>query len=201
MDEILVSDNLKLRLVDVGFASEAFAVVEKNRKCLEKWLPWVSQTTSVNDELEYFEGSLQRNREGKCMEMGIFSAADASGHDGTPEWNFIGMCGLVHIERSAENEHLPFAEIGYWLSQEHQGKGIITTCCKKLIETAFTKLALGKIKIMAHKDNSASVSVAKRLGFLLTDEKLLRPHPIFHVDIGNVIIFAMTKEEWRKRAP
>ena len=72
MDEILVKNGLKLRLVSTDFAEEAFGVVEKNREHLERWLPWVHTTITVANEWEYFETSARRHKEGKCMEMGVF---------------------------------------------------------------------------------------------------------------------------------
>lgn len=103
------------------------------------------------------------------------------------------MCGLVEISRDTSH-----AEIGYWLDKDHHGKGIVTKCCSKIIQTAFTKLEIDTLKIMANKHNGPSIAVAQRLGFRLTEERLLKPHPIFRYEPADVLIFAMTRHEWGK---
>lgn len=109
------------------------------------------------------------------------------------------MCGFVNIIRDADSKQKPCAEIGYWLDQAHHGKGIITKCCLKLEEAAFTKLDISKLKIIAHKDNRPSVAVAHRLGFHSTKEKLLNPNPILHYSSEDRIIFSLTEEQWKSR--
>lgn len=73
MNEILVDKDLKLQLVglDQEFANEAYKVVDRNRELLQEWLPWAKMTKCSDDELDYFRNSLQRFKEGKCMEMCI----------------------------------------------------------------------------------------------------------------------------------
>ena len=58
-------------------------------------------------------------------------------------------------------------EIGYWLIEKMQGKGIITSCVTKLIKFAFQKLKLNRTQIKVAVGNSKSVAIPKRLGFTL----------------------------------
>lgn len=57
------------------------------------------------------------------------------------------------------------AEIGYWLSEDYQGKGIMTECVRTLADFGFESLKLSKIEIRCRAENARSVNIPKRLGF------------------------------------
>jgi ribosomal-protein-serine acetyltransferase len=59
------------------------------------------------------------------------------------------------------------AEIGYWLSETHQGNGIITRSVSTLINLAFFELCFDKIQISVAVDNQPSRTVCERLGMKL----------------------------------
>ncbi|XP_039274345.2 putative ribosomal N-acetyltransferase YdaF [Styela clava] len=192
MNSIIVSEKLKLKVLNpLEDAEIAFSIVQINRQYLEKWLPWVGMTTCVENEINYLKGALERFQNGLGLEMGIFERNTEGGNE---ILNFIGMCGIVRIDR--QNEESQFGEIGYWLDYEHRGQGIITKCCEKLVEFAFKTLNLNLLKIVAHQDNQASISVAKRLEFTLTDEKAKDCHPKYHRDPTKLLIFVKYRNEW-----
>ena len=56
-------------------------------------------------------------------------------------------------------------EIGYWLSEDLQGKGIVTQSCKALIKLGFEVFNFNRIQIPAAEENYKSRSVSERLGF------------------------------------
>jgi ribosomal-protein-serine acetyltransferase len=58
-------------------------------------------------------------------------------------------------------------EIGYWLSEPLQGKGIVTKSTKKLIEIAFEKEQMNRIQIKCAVDNLPSKRIPQRLSFTL----------------------------------
>ena len=71
----------------------------------------------------------------------------------------MGTAGFNYI-----NTSLKKAEIGYWLSEQAQGSGIMTRACKTLIDMAFTELDLDKIEVPVAIGNTASRAVCERLG-------------------------------------
>ena len=56
-------------------------------------------------------------------------------------------------------------EIGYWLSEKAQGKGIMTRAVKKLIAFAFEERGMNRIVIKCAVGNTKSKNIPKRLGF------------------------------------
>jgi|TARA_B100001105_G_scaffold210131_1_gene174569 RimJ/RimL family protein N-acetyltransferase len=71
----------------------------------------------------------------------------------------IGGIGL-----SQENEHSDYV-LGYWLAEEHWGKGYTTEACTKIISYAVQDLKITKIKSAYLIDNDRSAKVLKKLGF------------------------------------
>ena len=72
----------------------------------------------------------------------------------------IGTCDFAgyHPEESR-------GEIGYVLSKDYWGRGIMTKVCKKVIEFGFDYLDLDLITIRHHKLNIGSKMVVQRCGF------------------------------------
>ncbi len=60
-------------------------------------------------------------------------------------------------------------DLGYWLFKSYRGKGIITKCCKSLLDIAFTELRLGTVTVCAATVNQASRATPERLGFRLAE--------------------------------
>ncbi|HIF9323394.1 TPA: GNAT family N-acetyltransferase, partial [Photobacterium damselae] len=74
----------------------------------------------------------------------------------------VGTVSLNHID-----ETLKKVEMGYWVSEEYQGRGIITRSATTLIDMAFTELGMLKVQISAAIENKASRKVCERLGLTL----------------------------------
>ncbi|MFA7401791.1 MAG: GNAT family protein, partial [Bacteroidales bacterium] len=56
-------------------------------------------------------------------------------------------------------------EIGYWLSESFQKKGIMSLSVKALIDYAFQQLQLNRIQIKCAVGNNESKHIPQRLGF------------------------------------
>ena len=57
------------------------------------------------------------------------------------------------------------AELGFWVAEEYQGKGYATEGSKALIKRAFNDLNIKQIYATFKKENIASKTVLKKLGF------------------------------------
>jgi len=58
------------------------------------------------------------------------------------------------------------AEIGYWLGEEHWGKGIMTEAIKATVKYTFEKLAIKRIYANPFATNAASAKALERAGFI-----------------------------------
>jgi len=56
-------------------------------------------------------------------------------------------------------------EIGYFLTENHQGKGYITEAVNRIIEFLFVELELHKVEIHTKVTNLKSIGIPKRCGF------------------------------------
>ena len=55
-------------------------------------------------------------------------------------------------------------EVGYWLGEEHQGKGLVSAACRALVDHAFFELGLNRVVISCATENKRSCAIPERLG-------------------------------------
>jgi len=75
----------------------------------------------------------------------------------------IGSIGL----RLGEDVHRFTAEMGYWLAEPFWNKGIMSNIVIRFAEFAFEKFALNRIFAEPYTENTASVRVLEKAGFVL----------------------------------
>jgi RimJ/RimL family protein N-acetyltransferase len=64
------------------------------------------------------------------------------------------------------------AELGCWLEPDAEGRGLITTACRALLQWAFAERGIHRVEWRCRADNVRSAAVAERLG--MTFEGTLR---------------------------
>ncbi len=57
------------------------------------------------------------------------------------------------------------ATLGFWLSKEHQGRGIVTEAVKSIVDYSLTQMNLHRITSGCHPENFASYKVLIKSGF------------------------------------
>lgn len=75
---------------------------------------------------------------------------------------FAGIIGFKGTDSLSKK-----TEIGYWLSEFFQKKGIITESVKALMEFAFNDLDISRIQIKCATGNISSKNISRRLEFKL----------------------------------
>ena len=173
-----IDDNLTLRLPEKGDAETVTAAVHKNLKRLQEWMPWAVDDYSTEHALDW----IKRSRDGYA-ENGEFTALIL--HDG----RFIGSIGIHDLD--LVNRH---ASIGYWIDQDHEARGIITRCCRDLIEYLFGTMELKRVQINCAIENVRSRAVPERLGFTL--EGKLRQNEILKHKSVDWAVYGLLKSEW-----
>ena len=82
-------------------------------------------------------------------------------HEGKP----IGSIGFHEITWKVRAFRLDRAELGYWLSPEHQRKGFMTEAVQAIVRFGFETIGLHKIMITCMAENIASRRVIEKASF------------------------------------
>ena len=146
---VKVDSEITLRIRTKDEALELFNLVKENKKHLNQFLYWVDTTKKVSDTKAYIEKLLKTYKEGTGCDFGIYFKD-----------TLIGSGGFINISKTHRG-----GEIGYWISQNYEGKGIITKAVKKMIEIGKKKYRLHRIVISMDTENTKSRSIPKKLGF------------------------------------
>ena len=144
-----ISETIELRSFTPKEHLALWFLIEKNRSYLEKWLPWVDTTTQPEHSMQFIMGTILCARKGKEIHWGIYK-----------EELLIGLIGIHHIDW--EKSH---GMIGYWLDEEEQGQGIITSAVSSILPIFHHKWNLTILEIRASTLNQPSNQVAIRAGF------------------------------------
>lgn len=140
-------DALGLRPLEANDAAELYALVKANPD-LEEWMPWAEKQDLA--ATERFIAAAEKQLQGNDG----FQAAIA------PDGPIIGVVGVHSIDWVNRN-----TSIGYWLTAEARGKGVMTTAVRALIDHAFSEWNLHRIEIHCAPENDRSRAIPERLGF------------------------------------
>lgn len=149
-------DEVELRLLQVRNAREVYALIEADRAFLRVWLPWVEHHRDVSDTEMFIQETLEQFALGEAVHVGIWY-----------DDRFAGVIGYHRID--AKNR---LGELGYWLGEAFQGKGIMTRACRAMVAYGFSELKLNRVEIRCAPTNLKSRAIPERLGF--KEEGVLR---------------------------
>ena len=138
-----IRDGFELRLIEERHAAEMFATIDRNREYLRQWLPWVDATKSADDGLVFIRSVLE-----------MFAA-----HDGFTAaiWHRERVAGVIGTHRiDWRNRRV---ELGYWLAEEFQGRGIMTDACRLAIAHLFDDMDLHRVEIRCAAGNAKSNAI------------------------------------------
>ena len=127
----------KLVLPDLKYAEEIYKIIEIERLRLAKYLPWVMDMKSVQDEEQFLEYSIDKIHKEEMMMFIILV-----------DENVAGMIDLHNINRSSKR-----AEVGYWLSEKFEGYGIMTQAVDIIEKYSFKELKLDFLDEIISKIN------------------------------------------------
>ncbi len=149
MEHLQVDKNIRMEAIKLSMAQEIFDTIQRDRNYLKKWLPFVELTEKITDTERFIQSILNQSESKKDEVYSIWFNEEFAGLIGFKETDWLNRK----------------TELGYWLSEKMQGKGIITKCIEKLIRYIFQKLKLNRIQIKIAVGNVKSAAIPKRLGF------------------------------------
>jgi ribosomal-protein-serine acetyltransferase len=177
---IIVDHELQLELRSLNNAHECYAVIERNHAYLKKFLSWLDDS-SLQKTIDYTKASIEKFNANIGLDVVIV-------YQGT----IVGAVGFHAIDWRNKT-----TTVGYWLSEDAQGKGIMTRACKALFDYGFTTLHLHKIEIHVMPSNSKSAGIPQRLGFTL--EGRLRDRQWLYDHYEDHLVYGMLSNEWKKK--
>lgn len=149
MDYIQINSKLRLEAIKLNMAEVIFEAIDRDREYLKEWLPFIEETQQVAQTEEFIKTIVSQRGKKKDEVFTI--------------WYNQEFAGLIGFKDTDWINHK--TELGYWLTDKMQGKGIAVTCVKELVKVAFKKLGMNRIQIKVARRNEKSEAIPKRLGF------------------------------------
>lgn len=118
-----------------------------------KWMLFQPpKSFSIKDQKEWIKKNLLKVKEHRAYIFGINFEKNNE---------IIGVISLEKFNWKNKN-----AQIGYWLSKEYWGKGIIPEAVKTILTFAFKKLKLHRVYGAVFAENLKSQKVLEKCGFI-----------------------------------
>lgn len=149
MQTIRLTPALALRPLMREDVSDIFTALDTQRDYLGRWLPFVAHTRCEDDTRGFVESVLSADPFEPVFTVRVGP-------------HFAGLAGFKstdHLTRSTE--------IGYWMREEFQGRGIMTAAVKRLCRMAFLERGMESIVIRCAVGNLPSNRIPRRIGFEL----------------------------------
>jgi len=143
-------EGLVFRAFDDRDAATFAAAVRESVESVGPWMPWCHPAFSEQDALNWFQTCRSGLASGAAYEFGIFSESTGG---------FLGGAGLNSINL----QHL-FCNLGYWVRQSQQRRGVALRSVQALALYAFNTLGLRRVEIVVAGGNTPSEGVARKSG-------------------------------------
>jgi RimJ/RimL family protein N-acetyltransferase len=147
-----------------------------------------------NNVRDYFPNPYSEEDGRQFIEIVLAKPAPATDKAIVIDGKAVGGIGIVpktDVERIS-------AEIGYWLSENHWNRGIMTAVVKEMTEYVFLNFPeLHKIYAPVFDFNTASQRVLQKAGFEC--ESILKQAAIKNGKIINLHYYSILKSQWRMK--
>ncbi len=178
MEYLMITDKIHLQQLKLSHTGMLFETIDRDRKYLRKWLPFVDQTRKPKDTAQFIRQMEQNLKKNNDYVYTIWYNGDLAGLAGYKESDKINRK----------------TEIGYWLAESMQGKGIMIQTVKKLVDFAFRNLNMNRVQIKVAAGNLKSAAIPSKLGFHFEG---IEREGEFHTDrFYDLEVFSMLKKEW-----
>jgi ribosomal-protein-serine acetyltransferase len=180
MFHLTTADGIELRQFELNDAETLFAAVNRNREHLRQWLPWVDATHSPDEVRQFLTRVIAQYQDGLGPNFGIWL-----------DHAFIGSLGCHLFDRPNRS-----CSLGYWLAAGNQGRGVITRCCRRLLDYLFDETGLHRVEIRCGTGNARSRAIPQRLGF--RHEGVLREAEWVNDRWLDLEVWSILEQDWRE---
>ena len=174
-----VDDEIEIRMLQEADTETVYALVDRNREHLGQWLIWVDRSNSPEVTRQFIKESRQSYENKESLSAGIWLKGE-----------LVGAIGVVRYDWY--NRKL---EIGYWVSSDQQGKGIVTRSVSAIIDDAFRNLGFNRVEIHCATGNKRSRAIPERLGF--KQDGIMREASLLSSEFVDKVIYSLLASEWK----
>lgn len=147
----LISNGFCLRLFNDADALSFVAAVRESVSTVGPWMPWCHADYSEEEARAWFKICESNFACMQAVDLGIFTAEGM-------------LCGSIGVNQI--NPQANMANLGYWVRQSMQRRGIASRAVHVMADFAFTRLGLTRLEIIAAEGNAASRRTAQSAGAL-----------------------------------
>ncbi|MDQ3841069.1 MAG: GNAT family N-acetyltransferase [Actinomycetota bacterium] len=176
----LETDRLILRQMILGDAEAVFAYASDPE--VTRYVLWDTHHT-IEDSETFLRSVAERYENAEAADWGIVYKGNG---------RFIGGCSIVGWD--LENAR---AEMGYVLSRQYWGQGLMPEAVRAMIAFGFEKMGLNRLEVRCITENTASVRVMEKAGMLY--EGTLRQREFIKGAYRDTKIYSILKSEFSRR--
>lgn len=176
-----VDKNIELRLYQPADAERLNCLIEDNFRHIKQWSAWLKDDRSIETTRAFIERNLAQFADRQGSALGVWFEGEMAGQI---EYNYLDW----------QNRK---TEIGFWLGESFQGRGLITKSCRALIDYAFDELKLNRVEMRCGVENIKSRKIAEKLGF--QQEGIIRQSEWLHERFVDFVIYGMLASDWHRQ--
>lgn len=177
---IAIAPDLALHEVALSDAAALYSLIDGGRAYLRQWLPFIDYSHSVADTELFLTTVIAPTN----LQDEVFTIRY--------QGQVAGIIGYKGIDRI--NSKL---EIGYWLGENFQGKGIMIRSCEAMVKYAYEHMRMNRIQIKVGVGNHKSSRIPQQLGFTL--EGIERDGEWLGSRFIDLEVYSLLKREWEKQ--
>jgi ribosomal-protein-serine acetyltransferase len=179
MQQIPVDKEIVLKELSLSSAADIFRSVDNSRLYLGRWLPFAGLTKSLADTEKFIKAI---NYSASNKKENVFEIWYKN--------EFAGLLGLKDI-----NENYRKLELGYWLDEKMQNRGIMLRACQQIINHIFGAMQMNRITVKVAVGNIRSSAIPKKLGFHF--EGIEREGEVLHGKFVDLEIYSLLKKNFQ----
>ncbi|NLW70349.1 MAG: GNAT family N-acetyltransferase [Eubacteriaceae bacterium] len=105
------------------------------------------------------------------------------------------VIGSIGLDKDEIRNNITSREMGYVLSQDYWGRGLMTEACMAVVDYAFAEMGLECLSISHFPDNDASRRVIEKCGFK-KEGTLRRSWRRYDGCVLDTVVYSILREEW-----
>lgn len=175
---ILVNGDVKLRVAKMRDSKQLEKLILGNRPWLRPWEATNPESPNSFDVKGQLRGLLRQLDDQSGMPFVIEVEEEVQGQ--------LNVANVMYGSVSS-------AVLGYWVSPEVAGRGVMPTAVALVTDYLMDKVGLHRVEINVRPENTASLRVIQKLGFRY--EGLKQRYIHINGDWRDHYVFALTKEE------